>query len=71
MSNKVHIFLARDLENMGHQELDDDEYVDIQLISQKEVLNGMGRPPFTHALMASALLLYQLNTKDTCKNIEN
>lgn len=58
MSNEVHIFLAEDLHRLGKQKLDADEYVDAELISVKEVIAGMGRPPYVHALMASALALY-------------
>jgi len=58
MSNKVHFFLAEDLIDTGKQELDEDEYVEIALIDEKEVIQGMGKPPFVHALMGTALALY-------------
>jgi 8-oxo-dGTP pyrophosphatase MutT (NUDIX family) len=58
MSNTVHIFLAEGLRRKGKQKLDADEYVDAELISAEEVIAGMGRPPYVHALMASALALY-------------
>ncbi len=58
MSNRVHFFVARDLVNTGKQHLDIDEFVDIELVPVKEVIQGMGRPPYVHALMASALCLY-------------
>ena len=58
MSNRVHIFLATDLESPVKQELDEDEYVEVEILPWEEVLDGMGRPPYIHALMASAMALY-------------
>jgi 8-oxo-dGTP pyrophosphatase MutT (NUDIX family) len=58
MSNRVHFFLAEDLSPLEKQDLDDDEYVDTEIVLQEEVFQNMGRPPYTHALMASALALY-------------
>jgi 8-oxo-dGTP pyrophosphatase MutT (NUDIX family) len=58
MTNRVHFFLAGDLEDLGQQRLDADEYVDVALVSPEEVLQNMGRPPYIHALMAAALTFY-------------
>lgn len=58
MTNKAHFFLANDLSGGGKQNLDEDEYVDIELIDTEEVIQGMGKPPFIHALMGTALSLY-------------
>lgn len=58
MSNRVHVFLAKDLRHIGNQDLDDDEYVDVEQVPISEVLKGMGKDPYIHALMASALCLY-------------
>jgi 8-oxo-dGTP pyrophosphatase MutT (NUDIX family) len=58
MSNRVHFFLAEDLEYTGSQELDEDEYIEVETLKAAEVLRGMGKPPFVHALMGSALALY-------------
>jgi 8-oxo-dGTP pyrophosphatase MutT (NUDIX family) len=58
MSNRVHFFLAENLVNTGKQELDEDEYVETVLIDEEEAVGGMGRPPYIHALMGSALALY-------------
>jgi 8-oxo-dGTP pyrophosphatase MutT (NUDIX family) len=58
MSNKVHFFLAEDLINTGKQELDADEFVEVELASVETVIKGMGKPPYIHALMGSALALY-------------
>ena len=58
MTNRVHFFLAEDLSGTGKQELDEDEYVETVLVDEAEVLAGMGRPPYIHALMGTALALY-------------
>jgi 8-oxo-dGTP pyrophosphatase MutT (NUDIX family) len=59
MSNKVHFFIARDLVDTKTQDLDDDEFVEVELVPAKEVIASMGRAPYVHALMASALCFYQ------------
>ena len=58
MSNRVHFFLALELESTGKQHLDEDEFADVETVSFKEVLAGMGKPPFIHALMGTAMCLY-------------
>ena len=58
MSNKVHFFLATNLNNTGKQNLDADEYVEVALVDAKEVIQGMGKKPYIHALMGTALALY-------------
>ena len=58
MSNHVHFFLAEDLENTGKQNLDEDEYLEIKLVDENEVIKNMGRPPYINALMGTALSLY-------------
>ncbi|MDR1857857.1 MAG: NUDIX hydrolase [Treponema sp.] len=58
MSNRSHFFLAEDLVNTGRQALDADEFVEVELVSEEAVIGGMGKPPFIHALMGSALVLY-------------
>ncbi|MDR1788424.1 MAG: NUDIX hydrolase [Treponema sp.] len=60
MANKVHIFLARGLDEGEAQELDDDEYVSVERVSEADLLAAFGRPPFVHALMGTALALYLL-----------
>jgi 8-oxo-dGTP pyrophosphatase MutT (NUDIX family) len=64
MANKVHFFLAEGLKNQGTQNLDDDEYVDVERVPFDRVFRDMGRPPFIHALMASALALYLQKTAE-------
>jgi 8-oxo-dGTP pyrophosphatase MutT (NUDIX family) len=58
MANRIHIFAAEGLTKNGQQELDEDEYVDVELIPELEVRKNMGRAPYVHALMASALALF-------------
>ncbi|MCL2185187.1 MAG: NUDIX hydrolase [Treponema sp.] len=58
MSNKVHFFLAENLINNGKQKLDEDEFVETEIIDAQEVIQGMGKPPYIHALMGTALSLY-------------
>ena len=58
MSNRIHFFLARNLEAPLEQELDDDEYVEVETVPWEEVLSGLGKPPYIHALMGTALALY-------------
>jgi 8-oxo-dGTP pyrophosphatase MutT (NUDIX family) len=58
MSNRVHFFLAENLSGDGKQYLDDDEYVEVALVDTEEVIRGMGKEPYIHALMGTALSLY-------------
>jgi 8-oxo-dGTP pyrophosphatase MutT (NUDIX family) len=58
MSNRVHFFLAENLQGKGKQELDEYEFVDVVTVDIDEVNKGMGTPPFIHALMGTALMLY-------------
>jgi len=65
MSNKVHFFLAEDLKGDGKQNLDEDEYVEVVLIDQDEVIQGMGKEPYIHALMGTALALFNKNRSNS------
>jgi 8-oxo-dGTP pyrophosphatase MutT (NUDIX family) len=67
MANRVHFFLAGDLRSLDKQDLDDDEYVDVELVPVPEVFRGLGRPPYVHALMASAYCLYLQAGGDLCR----
>jgi 8-oxo-dGTP pyrophosphatase MutT (NUDIX family) len=58
MSNKVHFFLAEDLVDTGKQKLDLDEFIKIELVDVEAVVKGMGKLPYVHALMGSALSFY-------------
>lgn len=57
MANRVHFFLAEDLKPLQSQDLDEDEYVEVEVVPIQEVFQSMGRPPYIHALMGSALAL--------------
>jgi len=58
MSNRVHFFLAEDLRGDGRQNLDEDEYVEVSLTDTEEVIRNMGKEPYIHSLMGTALSLY-------------
>jgi 8-oxo-dGTP pyrophosphatase MutT (NUDIX family) len=58
MSNRVHFYLAEDLTALRSQSLDEDEFVDVEHVPVGDVIGGMGKPPFVHALTAAALALY-------------
>ncbi|GHT49926.1 hypothetical protein FACS1894102_5070 [Spirochaetia bacterium] len=58
MSNELHLFLASGLVKDGSQILDSSEFVNVHYIEAGEVIRNMGKPPYIHALMASALGLY-------------
>jgi 8-oxo-dGTP pyrophosphatase MutT (NUDIX family) len=58
MSNRVHFYLAEDLTPLRSQNLDEDEFVDVERVPFEDVTGGMGKPPFVHALTAAALALY-------------
>jgi 8-oxo-dGTP pyrophosphatase MutT (NUDIX family) len=62
MSNKVHFFLAQELENSGRQNLDEDEFVEVVIVDTEEVKQNMGKKPYIHALMGTALSLYNQRT---------
>jgi len=62
MSNRVHFFLAQELDPSNAQELDEDEYVEVETVPWEEVFRGMGKPPYIHALMGTAMSLYLANT---------
>jgi 8-oxo-dGTP pyrophosphatase MutT (NUDIX family) len=63
MSNTMHFFLAEGLSGDGRQSLDEDEYVDVALIDVNEVIKGIGKEPYIHALIGTALALYQSDKK--------
>lgn len=58
-SNLVHFFLARGLHKEGEVQLDEDEFLESRAVNAKEVFRGMGKPPYTHALMCAAFASYR------------
>ena len=58
MSNTVHFYLAEDLTPLSGQNLDEDEFVDVLRVDEKEVIANMGKAPYIHSLSAAALMLY-------------
>jgi 8-oxo-dGTP pyrophosphatase MutT (NUDIX family) len=62
MANRIHFFLAEQLDMNDTQHLDKDEFIEIVKLPVDEVINNMGKPPYIHALMSSALYYYLRNT---------
>jgi 8-oxo-dGTP pyrophosphatase MutT (NUDIX family) len=58
MQNTISFYLAENLFYEGEQQLDEDELVSVELHPVDDVISKMGKPPFIHALMASALSFY-------------
>lgn len=58
-SNLVHFFLARGLHKTNETQLDDDEFLESIAVSAEEVFSGMGKQPYTHALMCAAFASYR------------
>ena len=58
MSNMVHFYLAENLIPLPGQNLDEDEFVEVLRITEKEVIANMGKPPYVHSLSAAALMFY-------------
>lgn len=57
-NNKVHIFLAEDLQGTGKQELDEDELLEYLKLPIEEVISSYGEKMFQHGLMGTALAFY-------------
>ena len=58
MSNKVHFFYAWDLSPPAKQDLDEDEFLEVETVPWGDALKGMGKPPYIHALTGTAMTLY-------------
>ncbi|AIN93611.1 NUDIX hydrolase [Treponema putidum] len=58
MENTCTVFFAELDGTEGKQNLDDDEFLNILEIPVKKVIQNMGNPPYTHAMMNAALFLY-------------
>lgn len=59
MRNTQYIFLADALRHDGEQELDENERIRVEKVPVDEVIRWFGKPPYVHALMASALFYWQ------------
>lgn len=57
MANRFHVFVADRLEPTGEVDLDEHEVLDSFVVPAAEVRSEMGKAPYTHALMAAALLM--------------
>ena len=58
LNNRFTAFLAEDLEATGTQNLDDNEYLDYELVPADEVISGMGSAEYSNGTMMMALLYY-------------
>jgi 8-oxo-dGTP pyrophosphatase MutT (NUDIX family) len=58
MANRVHFFLARALRVDGDLRPDRDEFITAEKVSAVDVVRGVGKPPYIHSLMATALNFY-------------
>ncbi len=58
MANTVHIYLARGLSLAGAQDLDENEYLNVLTVPEKELILQNGKPPYIHAIMSAALGLW-------------
>lgn len=67
MRNRVHFFVAEDLQGNGEQNLDDDEYVDFLQMPIGEVYTKIGCEEYPHALMMAALLKYTVYKRKGAK----
>ncbi len=56
--NTLHIYCAKHLKNTHTLNLDDDEFVSFKAVPVTEVKANMGKEPYVHALMATALMYY-------------
>ena len=63
-SNRVHVYLAEDLEKEGQQSLDADERLSFFRLAKSEVIEKMGTADYPHALMTAALGLYRESRKN-------
>ncbi|WP_433033794.1 NUDIX hydrolase [Treponema pectinovorum] len=59
MANHVHFFAAFDLQETGVQNLDKDEFLNYFSMKKGDVYKEIGSLQMSHALMATALLLYK------------
>ena len=57
-SNKMHYFMAWDLKEPDGQNLDPDEYLEVEIVPRDHVLQNLGKAPYTHALIGTMISLY-------------
>lgn len=59
MNNTIYTFIARDLDFIGEQNLDNDEFIHFHLIPCREVIAKMGTGRYSNGVMMMALAYYQ------------
>ncbi len=57
-SNTLHVYYTESMENCNTRSLDDDEFVNLTAVPVNEVIDNMGKKPYIHALMGTALMYY-------------
>lgn len=57
-NNRLHVYLALDLEDTKAQHLDDDEVLECLRLPIRQVLDDYGNEQYTHGLMGTALAFY-------------
>jgi 8-oxo-dGTP pyrophosphatase MutT (NUDIX family) len=64
-TNHVHFFLARGVHGNAPLHLDKDEFLNVEKVPLKDIVDGMGRPPYIHCIMGAMLfaVLRELNFK--------
>ncbi len=62
--NNLHVYGAKNLQNTHKRNLDEDEFVSFHAIPVREVTENMGKPPYVHALMGTALMYFLQQKKD-------
>jgi 8-oxo-dGTP pyrophosphatase MutT (NUDIX family) len=61
--NRCHVFLARDVERVGAQELDGREEIEVQVVPFPKVREMIRNGQITHSLVLAAICLYDLRTR--------
>lgn len=59
MENKSHVYFADCESGIRPQNLDEDEFLEAEPVPVQEVFDKMGRAPYDHALMCTALFLWE------------
>lgn len=57
-TNHLHIFVAEDLKHEDSQDLDPNEFINVELVPAATVIESLGQEPYIHAFMGTALAFY-------------
>lgn len=64
MTNTQTFFLARDLEKVSSQNLDENEEIEIVFLPVEDVIKEMGSGPFSNGIMLSALFAFMRKAEE-------